>query len=458
MKQNKLMIAYGEPTDGFHHSVMNALYHLDDKRNVKYAKRRKCIRIAVAFAAVAAIGTTSVAAAATNCFGLFSQTVGKYGVEVTVDNNSTSSESYAERAKGVKIVAEYAPKGYEASGSDFSKSYRYDGEYYSDKWYYSMDVYEAKGYKQTEVNVIDTKETEFNGNKTIITTHKYSENSDKIYYCATEFFEDMGCVLQFRFASNAEGDSYSAPDYDEVIKIIEGTHLERTGDISYNSETGYTAKGAIAGYDTLEILSDSIDNKDYITVKPGEKTTVTVADKDGKEKTISVRIKSFKELEDKDNLSRDDFHNAGSSINLSDKYFDKDGKLIKTYTNTITDEAGDGIDSLGKTHEKTYNRHFYTADVEITANETIEDLNNILYLGAFGFKNGRLYMMDENDGEVNMIYSTAYYNSVKTEKDKPVTITVGLICDNDSVENARISLLTVNDKTKNSEVDLFELN
>ena len=63
MKKDDLQNIYGEVPAGFHHSVMNALCHLDEKAEVKHRSNKKVLKVVLVCALISAIGVAAVASA-----------------------------------------------------------------------------------------------------------------------------------------------------------------------------------------------------------------------------------------------------------------------------------------------------------------------------------------------------------------------------------------------------------
>ena len=191
MKTEDLQNAYPNPPEDFHNAVLSSLYKLDTKAPARYKKRR-VMRVAVVCAIVAALGSFTVVAAATNFFGLFSEPVGKFGLHVGVTEEATASAS--ETLKAVKMKFGYMTEGFEAlpnMSSDVSKFQNINAE---NGECFSFSVVPAKDFDYTETYIIDSEETVVNGHKLIITTRQMTEGGE-VDYGATMYFEDWGYVV-----------------------------------------------------------------------------------------------------------------------------------------------------------------------------------------------------------------------------------------------------------------------
>ncbi len=68
MKKDDLQNIYGEVPAGFHHSVMNALCHLDEKAEVKHRSNKKVLKVVLVCALISAIGVAEVTAVTKEIF------------------------------------------------------------------------------------------------------------------------------------------------------------------------------------------------------------------------------------------------------------------------------------------------------------------------------------------------------------------------------------------------------
>ena len=89
LDEEMLKKVYPEPPESFHNAVISTLDSLEAEKPLKFTKRRKIVRIAATCAAVAVISSFAVVAAATDFFGLNATKKGTYGLNVTVDTDST---------------------------------------------------------------------------------------------------------------------------------------------------------------------------------------------------------------------------------------------------------------------------------------------------------------------------------------------------------------------------------
>ena len=98
MKAEKINKLY-TLTPSLHQSVEQALQQLDDSVPKHYHKRRSIRRVSIVFAIIALLAAFGTIAYATHLFGLVTEPVGKYGIDMHVAEDgttaSTKSNSYA---------------------------------------------------------------------------------------------------------------------------------------------------------------------------------------------------------------------------------------------------------------------------------------------------------------------------------------------------------------------------
>ena len=448
MKKDQLKKAYGEPTNGFHHSVMNALYHLDDKKCKTY-KSNKVMKVALVFATVAAFGTFAVAAAATSFFGLFAQPVGQYGMNVRTNEDShAADENNYTYANDIRISASYIPEGYvNTSKSEKALFIHKDKSYYNDNWYFDASVYEAKDFNITELNVEEKTELKDNGHKIVIVRVNSSGNTRGLSYNAYKYFDNEQAVVKVSFKGMTKTGDVVSPEYDDVVKIIKGISITQgTVSESYSYDDSNYEPGVAADYDSYDYLI----NGNYSVVSVGSESAATVADYDESGKNISIRFSNVKELRNLSGLDKNCFLKVTDDTTLADKFFDSDDKLIEEFDYEVIDDIGDGINSLTKSHKEKYHRHFSLVQLDITADEDISDLNKVLNVGAFSMKDN-----SPSKNNIDLIY-----NSIKTPqsvaKGETVTLTFGIITTEEEPGTDYFQVFTVNDEAGKADLFLLE--
>lgn len=456
MKKENLQNLYGKPSDGFHHSVMNALYHLDDKKKASHASGKRVMRIALVCALVAAVGT-GTAAAATGLFGLFSKPVGTYGVNITAESNQSSQSEETEiyqTANDIRISTSYVPEGFVAHEYNGQTYGYFDDNIYSDNWYFMIFAYDSETYNKTETKVIENEETEFNGHSAVISKRKLSESNDRIEYVVTEKFDDEKIVLRCVFSGEAQNKKYFEPDRSEILRIMEGISIARTEASANNNYDSYSDTSPIA-----DIYPHDLINTDKSkTGTVGTPVTVKVADYDSEEASLDIKVVSISDRTTAEGFAKEDFFSAGPTMNLYDYFFDKDGNLIQEITVEKQVEPGDGIDTLGKTVSKTFHRHLYNVKVEITADKDIEELFHVFRFEAFGLSNeGEIYGSSLN-GTVEIIgYSGSNGEQLNLEKGKTLVMNCMVYADEETGNDPCFGIITANGNTDEAEMTYYRI-
>lgn len=485
MKKEDMKNAYGTPSDGFHHSVMNALYHLDDKQTEKYTSRKKTLRVALVCALVAVVATTTVAAS-TNFFGLFSKPVGQYGV--TISTNSNASEGldedededpdyYKPETRDYIIRMGYVPEGYVSHESNGYSNAFLNGNHYSDSWYFTAFTYDADTYNLIERSVINSEETEFNGHHAIIMTKKFSENSDRISYIVTERFDEENTIVRCEFDGNAYNGGYFEPDKDEMLRIMEGITLEKSESQAQNQYQSSSENAPATDVSSDELIGankysssdkgpvtdvayyELIEEGKYTFGEIGAAYTEKAANYyDETETALTYKVVSVTEQKDAGDFKKTDFFSAGEGITLYDNYFDEDGNLKTEVTATVVDDFGDGINSLAKTHEVTVKRHFYNVQVEVTADQDIDQLFNVFALSDIA-------MNDKNEDYLfkdgNSIYLIGYADngedSSELKKGQTLIMNFAIIVDEELLPDFCVGVRIGNGLTEENVLKVFRV-
>lgn len=411
MCQNQLKRPY-RTTPALHNSIVRVLNSLDEKA-VTTKRRRKTVKIALVCAIVIALGTITAVATATNLFGLISHPVGKYGLNLSVEPQSTATGEVAEK-KHIKLHLGYVPDGYceivDEDGTVAVNKYSYGGKPVSDRWGFSFLVYDADTYKTTESYIVASYETEFNGHKAIIATQKMDEN-DTPQYIATEYFEDWGYVVE----------GYCI-NHDELVKIMEQLSLEEDRD--------YTEPETHKDDDELN-FDYAYSQKEQFAIHSYNETfrwaTQTVNGKSNS--SYCITFQAAEEKTNADGLDLDGFlHNENENIYY--RYFDSDGKLIATYERDDL-EAGDGIHSLDSRWQTKTNRRFYLVTVEVTG-----DFGGQILVSNLVQDNDGSYVYSDKRGNAGVIYQ----KSEPTDKPYTTKITCGVLIDEELIDTAYLNL------------------
>ena len=186
-----------EVSPKLHESIVNTLQQLDETSVESYRKQQSARRFIVAFAVIASVVAFSTVAYATNLFGLLTEPVGKYGLDMHVVRESTPDT--AEKPKHVRLKLGYVPEGYEQikdeNGFTEPNKYSYGGKPISDRWGFSFLIYtDADSYNVTETYIVESEEKTVNGHKIVFMTQQFEDNGNK-QYLAAKYFDDWDAVV-----------------------------------------------------------------------------------------------------------------------------------------------------------------------------------------------------------------------------------------------------------------------
>ncbi len=414
MNTQELFSAYSI-TDECHETIAKTLSELDENQPMLYQRRVKKIRLAVVFALILVILSTTVAAATTEFFGLFSRRVGSYGLDIIVDD-SNEKVVY----DNVKFSLGYIPDGYEPAVEDGVINecrYTYGGENDSDR-FFILDLVKSEEFVFEEKYVVQYKETEFDGHKTVFMARQFEKNGKIDGYLSVKYFEDMGYVV-----------TCYCDDYSELKKITE--HLSLIEDDAEPEPTVAerehpTAKGDDYSFNSSEKykvlnIGDSFDYSDNVfnSENPADYT---------------ITVKSIDERSGFDGLKTDCILHEWQY----ETYFNNNGELITPYTRTDR-KNGDGVNSLDEISKTVDDRHFYILTFDVKANVDDEqgfDIHNIYVSNII--IDGENLSMKYNYGNVELIYiePSAPYGNLNIDKGTTQTIYVGVVCDDDVLNDA----------------------
>ena len=460
IEKNAFDNAYPEPPENFHKVVTDTLDSLEETKVIKLNKRRRIIRVAVACAIVASLGAFTVAATATNFFGLFSERVGNYGLHVGVEQSSSGSDS----ENHIRIDAAYIPKGYSLSGNNPTHClYRLNDKDNSDKdERFSIIAYKEENYDETYSNVIESKESKCNGNKVIYMTFKWAENEDKLFYGAVIYFYEDGYVV---YANNS--------NKSELEKIVSGISLKE--DTEYEERMKKQEETEKEAAKTrIDISGNQLD--DVIEKTEGKSFTKKISqmftDEDEKQyennANISIKIKDIREMTNDNGLDQNSFKGAtgynGRKYGVKDEYFNSDGTLKTKYIRKgYQKKSEDDYDSLGEMIKTDMTRHFYIVTLELSADDDIEDLYHILQFEGIRTtdENDNYFAMTDysiywshslSTGEARCVYEEGIDENSRLSKGQKKTVKIGLIVDDDILDKTYVEIgLADNLKVWNAE-------
>ena len=453
MRTEDLQNAYPNPPEDFHNAILSSLYKLDAQSPVKYKKRR-VMRVAVVCAIVAALGSFTVVAAATNFFGLFSEPVGKFGLHVGVTEEATASAS--EPLKAVKMKFGYMTKGFEELPHMSSDVKKFQNTNAESGECFSFSVVPAKDFDYTETYIIDSEETVVNGHKLIITTRQMTEGGE-VDYGATMYFEDWGYVVG--------GGAYGGADKDELLKIMQNLSLEEDKD--YVPETT-SADMVRSDLDLKRLEYDWTINTEFTMHKLGE------AFKWGHEAhsdDFTVKVTSIKEQTGTNDISEDYWNWTTDYSLIHSDFFDENGKLLTPYTRHDINES-DGVNTQRKEWDTEDDRHFYIVTVEITQNsdEEYDIFGDFSPAVLIRDQDGSYHHNGEEDkngvtqriiyGNIDTVLSTPgdEVNVLHMSKGETRTITYGIVVDDDALDNAYLRFNSSDNGVVDDKAETITLN
>ena len=422
MKKEELKKIYDTPSEGFHRCVADTLDSLDAAPVIRLHRisRKKIVTLCAAAAVLAAF---TVTAAATDMFGLMVSRRGEYGLNVKVENSDAGESGH----QPLKMKMGYLPDAY-ADGV-FDRVY-FNYEDNSGDAYFNAQICYINEYDYDFTNVVKTEETETDGHKTVIITFKEAENSDKMYYSTLKYFEEYNCLVRC-----------SGSDYDELVKITGKLEVEPDTEPAVPADLKdvkeYLPWGALSDY----ARSDDGFRDEYFAgnvqkAKVGESMELSVADYGQEAVQLTAKVTSVKEQDNVDGLDTKDFIETGYS-----NYFDGYGNLVKQEEFTVNEDADEN--NLGTLRTVTLTRHFYVADIELTAQEDIDDLHKAFGTNALCIddENKFFYGFETLDYEfVIKVCETSANEKFSLKKGETTNIKLGFITENDT---ANISYITI---------------
>lgn len=406
-------------TPALHSRVARTLGALEDAQPIRFKKSRRIHRLVIAFAAIALLGAFTTAAYATNLFGLLSERVGKYGLNLSVVGETEQSPDTEK--KHVKLKLGYIPEGYQPitdeDGFTDPYKYSYGGKSITDRWGFSFLIYGSDEYDQTETGIIGSTEETVNGRRIIFMTQQFDYDGEP-QYLAAEYFDEWDTVVV----------GYSVNE-SELHKIMEHLDLEE--------DTDYVEPPTIG-----EEYHDEVDDYTYLGVRD-EYRFVGVGDSFGYSEYVyhensdeippdfTVTVKSVEERDSFDGLDKD------SCMYVFSRYFDENNRLITPYTR-LDQENGDGIDTLTRRWETVTDRHFFVVTVEANANTDMENSNGLrIWAGAIEKQPDGSYAYPDSHADVILIYQDASADPYgQWTKGETHTFVYGVLADDELLDQS----------------------
>lgn len=421
-------------TQTTHNSVLSALNMLEDKSPAIY-KKRKTVKIVFVCAVIVILSATAVVVSATKLFGLFEKQVGKYGMNITVYDDTQPADKL-----NVKLNLGYMPDGYKQIEN--TTNYSFGGEPISEKPVFCFDIKTAENYELNVTYIIDNFETEYNGNKTIVMTRQFEENGT-LDYIAVKYFEGFGCVVE----------CYSS-DYAELLKIVEKLELQEDTEYTQPStiekiestEDGYDYSYKITDTFTFAKVGDSFNWSDLVIYGADD-----VPEFAKSADNFTIKVKSIEETDNCNSLDSNYFLYSGNE-EFKANFFDENGQLITPYTRQDRNN-GDGIDTLDKVWETVDDRHFYVITIDVTSNTEYTNFssNGCIWASAIdetGFS--------KEYGEVSLVY--LQNDNQKLNKGDTKEIKIGVVADDDVAKYACLTFETTNRNVNKADESVKDVN
>ena len=352
MKAEDIKRLYGV-SPKLHESIEHTLQQLDNTSVERYKKRKTIRRFIIAFAVIASVVAFSTVAYATNLFGLLTEPVGKYGLDMHVVKESTPDTT--EKPKNVRLKLGYIPDGYEQikdeNGFTEPNKYSYGGKPISDRWGFSFLIYtDADSYNVTETYIVESEEKTVNGHKIVFMTQQFEDNGNK-QYLAAKYFDDWDAVVVGYCVNQGElAKIMECLDLEEDTEYVEPETID-LGDDPY-TDYAFSMEDETRQYQ----LGETFKWVGQIVNAPSPLYSF-------KEGECEITVKSVEENNGIKGLDRNNLL-VPEDAEWYARYFNSDGSLKTPYTRTDI-EYGDGIDSLGHSKSQEVNRHFYLVTVEV---------------------------------------------------------------------------------------------
>lgn len=425
MKAEDIKRLYEVPPK-LHESVVHTLQQLDDASVERYQKRKTVRKFIIAFAVIASVVAFSTVAYATNLFGLLTEPVGKYGIDMRIEKDGTTASTASKRY--AKPNPTYLPKGCcQLMGNDENEnpilnsesvtSYNPNGNYqYTDgnETWVHFHVYQAESYSEEARYIVDSFEKEYGGHKTVFLTRQFEDNGNQDHY-AVKYFEDWGIVVDCYY-----------DNVPELMKIMEGLELqepEKEAKEHLEPQTIDLSDDPYAGY----AFSMEDETRKYQIGETfkwfGQIVNAPSPLYSFKEGECEITVKSVKENDGIKGLDRNNLIFSDNEEWCA-RWFNSDGSLKTPYIRTDTD-YGDGVNALGHSESKKVNRYFYLVTAEV---------KNGTFTGQFMTYSGSVLYQENHSENGAEIY------------------TVGIIVDEDELDDLVLSITSsetvIDDKTQ----------
>lgn len=424
MKPNDLKNLY-PITPNAHNTIIRALNAAGDSRSEPIRRKRNLRKLAVAFAIISALAALTAVGYAADFFGLRAEHVGKYGLDLTI----TEDSSQPAEKKPVRPIISYIPEGCKPVGDEEDGKYWYatDGKEYGAEISVGVYLTDAGEYRDAGRYVVESEALEINGHQAVIGTQQLEADSEKSYF-GVEYFEDWGYVAH-----------YSGNNKDELLKFMQGVDLEE--DVDY-TEPPTSAK-----------TIDPMPEDDY-AFKMHEDTRFAEIGKpfgyterrwiENGEKTpdsFTVTVKSVEDRDSYDELDKDGFM-YGERFS---EWFDEDNKLITPYIRQDYDFGDDGLNEQITHIDTLTERRFIVVTVDVTANVDTKTEGAPITAWATPIirKDGDSYDYPSGYGQAFLMYQPAdHLTVIDWKKGDTRTYTYGILVDDEVLDRSCIEFIS----------------
>lgn len=437
MKPNDLKNIYSSSTQDFHNAMLCSLVRLNEKAQRRY-KRHRVLKLVIICIIIACLCTTSVLAAS-NFYGVFTDKVSNYGMNVNI-----VTEEDKKLPEYVKLTLDYLPEDVIVTPNTLGEKYSLKGQAVFKNCSFSVVLLDDE-FNITNSYIVDSNEKIINGNRVIINTRKFEDKSDITQTIFYEYFDDLGAVL-VGWCDNMVTD-------EEVELIIAGA------EVSEGTEDDYFERVDLAS-ELSEQITNYQEEEEYLygIVDPYESNyEAGIYGKSFEyedEGDFSVNVKSFELHDNVSDLDKNNFNFIEYRYNEPDDtyetYFDENGDIIPDYTRIQTD-YGDGINSIDKSNEVEAKRHFVLAELEITGLRPLDDYNigfDIMDLLLMNLKyddNDKLTQESKEYAMGTMVYNNGVdegMNLLCIGEGETRDVIVGFFVDEDHLDNLYFSVVS----------------
>lgn len=434
MNPNDLKNIYSNSTVDFHNAMLCSLVKLNDKAQRRYKKYR-IWKIVVICIIIACLCTTSVLAVS-NIYGIFTDKVSNYGMNVNV-----VPEENKKLPEYVRLTLGYLPEGVIETPHTDGEKYSLKGQATFKNCSFAIIILDDE-FNITNEYIIDSTEKNINGNRVVINTRKFEDSSELTQTFFYEYFDELGVVLS-GWCDNTISDG----EVERIIagaEVSEGTeddHFERVDLASELSQDTLSIDKIFGGIDqsaSTYTLGEYEKSFDYYYI-------------DDAEKSFSINVKSFEMHDNVSDLNQDNFnfieYEGDEPYNT---YFDGNGDIISDHIRTQI-EYGDGINSIDKVTEIETKRHFVLAELEITGLKPLDDYNigfsltELLLQNLKTYGNNNLIAKSKEYAVGTMVYNNGVdsgNNLLCIDEGETRNVVVGFFIDEDQLEDLYFSVVS----------------